>query len=165
MTTATMTRADRKAANKAAHAIRRSCTEVDYREAKSAGHSITWRAVWDTYAAIDAVTVISTLGTPAPVKVAPKPKRKAPAHVERVAVEYRLAREAWESGLEAAMAGGSRKGKPARGEKYTDEERDYRAAYPAPVYRDFLKQAGREARGMVDAAIASGHLAIVSVSA
>ena len=160
-----MTRADRKAANKAAHAIRRTCTELDYREAKQAGHSITWRAVWDTYAAIGTDDVISTLGAPAPVKVAVKPKRKAPAHVERVAAEYRLAREAWESGLEAAMAGGSRDGKPARGEKYTDEERDYREAYPAPVLKDFMRQAGLESRGMVDAAIASGHLAIVAVSA
>ena len=40
--------------------------------------------------------------------------------------------------FEAAMAGGRRNGRPARGELYTDEERDYRDAHPAPVWRDFL---------------------------
>ena len=162
-----MTRIERKAANKQAHAIRRSCTDTDYRQAKQAGQSITWRQVWDTYASIDTATVIASLDV-APVKVKPAVKRKASGRVTAIASEYRLARESWEAGLAVAMAGGrtlAEGGKPARGEKYPDEERDYRAANPAPVYRDFLKQAGRESRGIVEAAVTSGRMQIVSVSA
>ena len=146
MTTATMTRIERKARNKQAHAIRRSCTDTDYRQAKQAGQSITWREVWDTYASIDAATVIASLDV-APVKVKPAVKRKSSRRDSAVTIEYRLARESWEAGLAVAMAGGrslAQGGKPARGEKFPDEERDYRAANPAPVYRDFLKATRRE---------------------
>ncbi|GAA3510059.1 hypothetical protein GCM10022234_00300 [Aeromicrobium panaciterrae] len=137
-----ITRAERKARNKTAHAIRRALTDADYREAKTAGDALTWREVWETYAAIPVDTILrdyAAMAEPAPVKPERvKVKRSAPRHVQEVGEAYRLARETWEAGLADAMRGARANGKPARGEKYTDEERDYRAAHPAPVYRDFL---------------------------
>jgi hypothetical protein len=143
-----MTRAERKAANKRAHAIRRELTDADYRQAKRDGHELTWREVWDTYAGIspavilsDYATLTEPVATVEPVARASKGKRPAPAHIQALSAEYRLAREAWQAGLDAAIAGGRSRangGKPARGERWTDEERDYRAAHPAPVWRDFL---------------------------
>ena len=148
MTTATMTRTERKARNRQAHAIRRSCTDTDYRQAKQAGQSITWRQVWDTYASIDTATVIASLSTPvAPVKVKPAAKRKSSRRDSAVTIEYRLARESWEAGLAVAMAGGrslAQGGKPARGEKFPDEERDYRAAHPTPMLKNFMRASRRE---------------------
>lgn len=171
------TRLERSLSNKRAHAIRRALTQQDYRAARAAGESVLWLSVWSRYEAMSNDVVLMTLSSPTPAaapappaagvvdSVKPEARRRAPAHIVAVAAEYRLTRESWESGLNDAMAGGSRNGKPARGEKYTDEERDYRAAYPPPVYGDFLKQASAEARGMVDAAIASGRLEVISVSA
>lgn len=138
----TMTRAERKAGNKAAHAMRRVATDTDYRQAKQAGESITWREVWDTYASMSNAAVMVELA-PAVVTVTAVAKvrrsRKAPAHIAAMSAEYRLVKAAWDQGLEAAMCGGRIGGKPARGEKYTDEERDYRAAHPAPVWAEWLK--------------------------
>ena len=137
-----MTRAERKAHNKRVHAIRRMCTDADYKS-RPDGDTTTWRAIWDTYAAMDDAAVLTLDGSSpvAPIARASKPKRKAPAHIQALSAEYRLAREAWQAGLDAAIAGGRSRangGKPARGERWTDEERDYRAAHPAPVWRDFL---------------------------
>lgn len=140
-----MTRAERKAHNRRVHAIRRMCTDADYKS-RPDGDATTWRAIWDTYAGMAdelVLTLEHTAPTAPAAKVTPaaraaKPKRTAPAHIAALSAEYRLAREAWEAGLEEAMAGGRRNGRPARGEKYTDEERDYRDAHPAPVWRDFL---------------------------
>lgn len=139
-----MTRAERKAANKRAHAIRRELTDADYRQSKRDGHELTWRAVWDTYAGVPADVILSqyaTLTEPVAVVKPSRVKRPAPAHIQALSAEYRLARESWERGLADAIAGGrstAAGGKPARGERWTDEERDYRAAHPAPVWRDFL---------------------------
>jgi hypothetical protein len=140
-----MTRAERSARNKAAHAIRRRMTDEDARRAKVEGLSIAWREIADTYAAMSTDDVLAAFGdadeTPATVELAPKVKRHAPAHIQAAQVEYRLARETWQAGLDAAVAGGRTRahgGKPARGERYTDEERDYRASNPAPVWKDFL---------------------------
>lgn len=143
-----MTRAERSARNKLAHAIRRAMTDQDARQARADGLALAWREIADTYADMSTDDVLAAFGdvldTPATVEVAPVPapaKRSAPAHIQAAQVEYRLAREAWETGLAEALAGGrSRRegGKPARGETYPDEERDYRANHPAPVWKDFL---------------------------
>lgn len=143
-----MTRAERKAHNRRVHAIRRMCTDADYKS-RPDGDATTWRAIWDTYAGMAdelVLTLEDTAPTAPAAKVTPaaraaKPKRQAPAHIAALSAEYRLAREAWQAGLDAAIAGGRSRangGKPARGERWTDEERDYRAAHPAPVWRDFL---------------------------
>lgn len=53
---------------------------------------------------------------------------------------YRTAREAWQAGLDAAMHGASY-GPGTRGragERWTDEERDYRARHRPPLFRDYL---------------------------
>ncbi len=139
-----ITRAERRAANKRAHAIRRELTDADYRQARRDGHALTWREVWDTYAGIPVAVILdqyASLAAPVVAVKAPRARRSAPAHIQALSAEYRLAREAWERGLDAAIAGGRSTadgGKPARGERYTDEERDYRAAHPAPVWREFL---------------------------
>ena len=115
---------------------------------------------------MDTATVIASLDV-APVKVKPAAKRKSSRRDSAMTIEYRLARETWQSGLDVAMAGGrtlSQGGKPARGEKYPDEERDYRASNPTPMLGDFMQQAGRESRGLVEVAIASGRMQVVSVS-
>lgn len=155
-----MTRAERSARNKRVHAIRRALTDADYREARAAGTSISWRAVWDTYASLDADAILALEGEaakPAAKPAAPaKPRRKraAPAHVAAASAEYRLAREVWERGLEEAMRGARPDGKPARGEdrRYTDEERDYRAAHPAPVFKTFMQEAAARCRADRDEA-------------
>lgn len=135
--------------NRRAHAIRRAMVEADWREAKAAGHELRWRDIAAVYDAMPAAAVLE-LEAPAVApaarssrsKAPGKPKRKAPAHVQRAAESFRLARAAWELGLEAAVAGGrtlEAGGRPARGESYPDEERDYREANPAPVYREYLE--------------------------
>jgi hypothetical protein len=135
-----LTKAERSARNKAAHAIRRAMADADYRQAKADGQPIAWRDIAATYDAISADAILAmtetttTPATPAPVRR----KRSAPAHVARARDAHRLAMEAWTAGLEDAIGGGHRDGRPARGEKYTDEERDYRAKRPCPLYRDFL---------------------------
>ncbi len=135
-----LTKAERSARNKAAHAIRRAMIDADYRQAKADGQTITWRAIAATYDAIPA-DVVLTMAETTPATVTPTPKRgrrTAPPHVARARDAHRLAMEAWTAGLETALRGARRDGRPARGEKYTDEERDYRAAHPCPQYRDFL---------------------------
>lgn len=143
-----MTRQERRTLNKRAHAIRRQLTNEDYRTARAAGDGIAWRdiaAVYDGMSAADVIATFDTRQDVAPVVAVVtgrKPtRRKAPAHVARASSAYRLAREAWELGLAAAVAGGRTRaegGRPARGESYPDEERDYRDSHPAPVYSDFL---------------------------
>jgi hypothetical protein len=144
-----MTRAERSARNKLAHAIRRRMTDEDARRAKVEGLSIAWREIADTYSAMSTDDVLAAFGddvtpvaeSPA-VQLAPKVKRSAPPHIVTAQTEYRLARESWQAGLDEAVAGGRTRangGKPARGERYTDEERDYRDAHPAPVWKDFLR--------------------------
>ena len=147
-----MNRAERSARNKRAHAIRRMLTDQDRAQARAEGLELAWREIADTYATMDTDTVLATFGhmlehtapvTPAvelePVKVTRR--RSAPAHVTRAKEVFDLARMAWESQLETAVAGGRTTadgGRPARGEKYTDEERDFRDSNPAPVFKDFL---------------------------
>lgn len=152
-------RAERRALNQRAHAIRRELTDRDYMEARERGDAITWREVWETYAAVPAATVVAELAgllepaPVAPVAVAPARKRGGlPPALAELHARYSEARAVWEAGLDEAMAGARRDGKPARGETYIDEERDYRAAHPAPVWREWLQQYGRERRGMAEAA-------------
>jgi len=150
-----MTRVERRAQNRAAHAARRAACNEDYRQARADGLATTWREIWDVYAAIESAAAIELL---APVvKAAPKPKRRAPAHIAAVAADYRAARDAWEEGLEAALGGARRSGKPARGEdaRYCDEERDYRAAHPAPAYREYLADHYANARAGADMAVSA----------
>lgn len=88
------------------------------------------------------VTAAPMVATVTTTTTAPTGKRRAPAHVQRAVNAYRLALAAWERGLADAVAGGrtlAEGGRPARGERYPDEERDYRAAHPRPSYRDFLR--------------------------
>lgn len=138
-----LTKAERSARNKAAHAIRRAMTDADYRQAKTEGATITWREVAAVYDTMPTESVLA-LGLPAPVDAtprAPRGKRNAPAHVQRAQEAFALARLSWEAGLESAMRGAhtlADGGTPANGETYPDEERDYRAAHPAPVFRDYL---------------------------
>lgn len=135
------TRAERKAANKAAHAIRRQLTNEDYRQAKADGLAIAWRDVAAQYDGMPAADILASFGdVPAvvPVPAVPRAKRAAPAHVTAAKESFDLARFAWEAGLAEAMRGARANGKPARGEKYTDEERDYRDAHKAPVFKEFL---------------------------
>lgn len=140
-----MTRAERSARNKAAHAARRRMTDADYATARADGLELSWRQIWDTYAGMDVDTVLELEGTPAapaPVLEPVKAKRAAPAHIVAAQAEFALAREVWQAGLDAAIAGGrstAAGGRPARGERYTDEERDYRDANPAPVWRAVLE--------------------------
>lgn len=153
-----MTRAERSARNKRAHAIRRHMTDEDRRTAVADGLELTWRAISDTYAAMSTDEVLSAFGdlelTDTPATVADvlepvKAKRRAPAHIAAASETYHLARAAWEAGLEEALAGGSSLaagGRPARGESYPDEERDYRAAHPAPVFKDYLAAAYADMR-------------------
>lgn len=157
-----MSRSERRARNRRAHAIRRAYTEADYRAAREAGQALTWRQVWDTYAAMSTADVLALeVETAAPVAAVPavpvtgssKPsKRRAPAHVQEAAEAYRLARQAWEVGLSEALRGANPDGRPARGERYTDEERDYRDAHPAPTYREFLTDAAAARRAAREAA-------------
>lgn len=148
-----LTKSERSARNKAAHAIRRAMVDADYRQAKADGQPITWREIAATYDTLP-VDAVLTMGlpeaAPAPAPVKPRGKRPAPAHVARARDAHRLAMAAWTDGLEAAMSGGRRGGKPARGEKHTDEERDYRAARPCPLYRDFLAAEVAELRHAAD---------------
>lgn len=138
-----LTKAERSARNKAAHAIRRAMIDADYRQAKAEGTPLTWREIAAVYDAMPTESVLA-LGLPAPVDAAPRAprgNRNAPAHVTRAQQSFSEARTAWEAGLETALRGArstAEGGKPARGETYTDEERDYRAAHPAPVFRDYL---------------------------
>lgn len=134
-----LTKSERSARNKAAHAIRRAMADADYRQAKADGATIAWRDIAATYDAIPVDTILTmseTTTEPTPVK--PRGKRPAPAHVARARDAHRLAMEAWTTGLEEALSGARRDGKPARGETMTDEERDYRARRPCPQYREFL---------------------------
>lgn len=144
-----MSKAERRERNKRAHAIRRAFTDADYRQAKADGLTITWRQIADTYSAMstDDVLALDLPGSTAPEVIeaaAPRRKRQAPAHVREASETYRLARAAWEEGLAEALRGARPDGKPARGEKYTDEERDYRDAHPAPVWADFMRQQGQQ---------------------
>jgi hypothetical protein len=134
-----LTKAERSTRNKAAHAIRRAMIDADYRQAKAEGRELTWRQVAATYDALPTEAVLK-MAEPAPTPTpTPTPtKRPAPPHVARARDAHRLAMEAWTVGLEAAMRGAHRDGKPARGERFTDEERDYRAAHPCPTFREFL---------------------------
>lgn len=153
-----MNRAERRDLNRRAHAIRRELTDRDYREARERGESLTWRDVWETYASIPAATVVAELEpllspAVAPVAAAKRARRGRMApELAELLERYREARAVWEAGLDEAMAGGRRDGRPASGERYTDEERDYRDAHPAPVWREWLEQYGRERRGMAEAA-------------
>lgn len=158
-----MTRAERSARNKLAHAIRRRMTDEDYAAAKRDGLELAWRDIADTYAAMSTDDILAAFGDQlepvapsAPAVLEPvKAKRRAPAHVTAAAETYRLAREAWEAGLESAIAGGrslAAGGRPANGETYPDEERDYRDAHAAPVYKDFLAAAYADMRALADEA-------------
>lgn len=152
------TRAARRELNRAAHAVRRDLTNRDYREAQERGDALTWRDIWETYAAIPAADVVATLAPLLePVKVAPVKRARRgglPPALQELHARYTEARAVWEAGLDAALAGARRDGKPANGERYTDEERDYRAAHPAPVWREWLQQYGRESRGLAEAGAA-----------
>lgn len=152
----TQTKAERSARNKRAHAIRRALTQADFRAAQADGATISWRQISDTYTAIPVDVILSDYANapddpagPRAVEMPAKTKRRAPAHIAALQIEYALARETWERGLEDAIAGGRSRaagGRPANGEAYPDEERDYRAAYPAPMWRDFLSQRSAEMR-------------------
>lgn len=148
------TRAERRELNRRAHAIRRSIIAEEWAAARARGERATYRDVAPDLEAMTSAELVAAFGgdddapAVAAVAVAPAPvarKRVAPAHIQRLSEEYRLARAAWEDGLAAALAGARPDGKPARGEdpRYTDEERDYRAAHPAPVWKDFLKATRR----------------------
>lgn len=148
-----MRRAERREVNQRAHAIRREFTDRDHAELRQAGASVSWGAVWATYAGMSNADVLR-LVVAAPVapvaEVAPvgRKRRTAPPHVTEARRMFSEAREVWEAGLEEAMAGGRRDGRPARGEKYTDEERDYRDENPAPLFRDFLAAVNADRRAM-----------------
>lgn len=158
----TVTRAERSARNKLAHSIRRRLTDADYREARAAGAGMSWLELADAYANMTNDYVISTFGTvleapaaPATAPAAPAApaaKRTAPAHVLEAKANYRAARDAWEDKLADAMGGGHAPGdrptRDTRGEdkRYQQEERDFRAAHPAPVYRDFLRDVAARMR-------------------
>lgn len=155
-----VTRAERRAVNRAAHAIRRELTNADYRDARERGDDIRWRdiaAVYDAMPAADVLTVFGTRqddDTPDPGSSPAPRKRTAPAHIVAASAEYALALEAWRAGLEAAVAGGRTRengGRPARGEAYPDEERDYMDAHPKPVWRDFVRETAATMRGTVNA--------------
>ena len=149
-----MTRAERSARNKRAHAIRRMLTDADRAQARAEGLELAWREISDAYATMDTDTVLATFGHmlegPAkppvvdeltPAKVVTR-RRSAPAHIARAQETFALARTAWETGLESALAGArstAEGGRPARGETYVDEERDYRDSNPAPVFKTFLQ--------------------------
>jgi hypothetical protein len=139
-----MTRAERKALNKRAHAIRRELTNADYRQAKDRGDGIAWRDIAAVYDAIPAVDVIAMADELArdTAPSAPAVKRSAPAHIVRASQSYALALAAWENGLADALRGGRTRangGRPARGESYPDEERDYREAHPKPSWLDHVR--------------------------
>lgn len=153
--TMTTTREERRARNRIAHAMRRDATNADYRQAREDGAPIGWRAIWETYASLTNDEIMVALApaavtVPAAVKV--RRARKAPAHIAALSAEYRLVREAWEAGLADAMRGARANGRPARGEKYIDEERDYRDANPAPVWSAWLKDMGARSVAAHDAA-------------
>lgn len=151
------TRAARRELNKRAHAVRRELTERDYREARERGDAVTWREIWETYAGVPASTVMADLAPLlAPVKAPPvkRSRRGLPPVLRELHDRYTEARNVWEAGLSEALAGARRDGKPANGERYTDEERDYRAAHPAPVWREWLEQYGRESRGLAASGVA-----------
>lgn len=134
-----LTKSERSARNKAAHAIRRAMADADYRQAKQEGRPITWREIATTYDAIPA-DIVLTMGLPA-TDTDPRPaksRRDAPPHVARARDAHALAMESWSAGLADALRGARRNGKPARGERWTDEERDYRAKNPCPTFREFL---------------------------
>lgn len=157
------TRAARRELNRQAHAVRRELTNRDHREARERGDEITWRAIWETYAAIPAADVMrdlapllaATAAAPAPAVAVKRARRGLPPHLRELHDRYTEARAVWAAGLEEAMAGARRDGRPANGERYTDEERDYRAAHPAPVWREWLEQYGRERRGLAEAGTAA----------
>lgn len=143
-----MTRAERRALNRRAHAIRRGIIAEEWQRARDRGERVTYRDIAVDLEGMTATELVSAFGQESPGDVdtaAPVKKRTAPAHIQRLSEEYRLARAAWEDGLAEALAGARPDGKPARGEdpRYTDEERDYRAAHPAPVWKDFLKSTRR----------------------
>ncbi len=148
-----MSREERRGRNKRPHALRRAMTEADVRQARAAGQPLTWRQVWDVYAAMSVDDVLALDAEHAesagPQLKSTTGRRQAPPHVQAATEAYRLARAAWEGGLAEALAGANPDGRPARGERYIDEERDYRDAHPAPVFRDFLADVNasqREAR-------------------
>lgn len=151
-----MRRAERREVNKRAHAIRREFTDRDHADLKAAGAVTTWGEVWATYAGMsnaDVLRLVVAAPVAPVVDVAPvgRKRRTAPPHVVEARRMFSEAREVWEAGLEEAMAGGRRDGRPARGERYTDEERVYRASHPAPVFRDFLAAVNADRRALREA--------------
>lgn len=146
-----MTRQERRAINKRAHAIRRTMIDADYREFKAAGSDIRWRDVAAQYDAMSAADVLAEFDTGQGQDDAPvlKVKGPAPEHIRRASTEYQLALTAWETGLADAVAGGRTRaegGRPARGEDWPDEERDYRAEHPRPVWGDYVTQTAATVR-------------------
>lgn len=151
-----MTRAERRSRNRAAHAVRRELALKDWREARERGDGVTFGQVWEVYAGTPVDVVLATLApalAPVPVEPVAVPetaprRRQAPGHVREAKRLFDEANAAWLAGLEVAMAGGRRDGRPARGERWTDEERDYRAAHRAPQYAEILSQVCAERRGL-----------------
>lgn len=144
-----MTRAERRELNRRAHAIRRAIVREEWQRARAHGARARYRDLEADLETMTPAELVAAFGEddPAPVTTTePTPTRKprrggTPAHIVRAREAYLPARAAWEQGLADAVAGGSTRaegGRPARGETYPDEERDYRAAHPAPVFRDFL---------------------------
>ena len=153
-----MTRAERSAHNKRVHAVRRALVTWIADGERAIGMRPDWAEIRATVEAIDAVELLANyadLVESAPAREAdstPARKRRAPKHVEMVAQAYRLARLAWESQLEQAMAGARSEGARCRCSDdcgdWTEEECRFRREHPAPVYRDYLAAYYAERRAL-----------------
>lgn len=151
-----MSRAERSARNKRVHAIRRALTDWIYADERE--HGGTWRDVADIVAAIPADEILASYawtldGEPVPVESPATPrKRQAPAHVQAAASAYRLARLAWESQREAAMAGARSDGPRCKCSDdcgdWTEDECRFRREHPAPTYKEVLAAYYAERRAL-----------------